>query len=105
MIKKIIVNRYIILALFILSLRPTLSANLSVTASTPYEPLTANELTTAVTAVKKLPQYSNDMLFSLVKLVEQPKTDDTSSSISQWKRQASLTLFNPKKNTVYEVEW
>lgn len=66
-----------------------------------FEPLTAEELMTAVNLVKQSPQYSKDLLFSFVQLEELPQTELDSKSFN---RRAYLLLFNPKKNQVSEVK-
>ncbi len=85
---------YFIMLLFLPSYLALANSN---SAPSAFEPLSATELINAVKVVKNGPQYSNDLIFSLVKLKEPNETESSPP------RQASLLMFNPQKNQVFEA--
>ncbi len=100
MLKKIYYITWLCLTLGMVSIA---CAATSAAIDRQFEPLTTQELTQAVAIVKKSPHYSNDLLFSLVRLAEPTKiAQDTTASITP-QRQVAITLFNPKQNSVYEA--
>ena len=67
-------------------------------SSAQWESLSADELNNAVSIVKQSPQYSKNLLFSSVQLKEPAENLPAVKD-----RKASLLMFNPKKNQVFEV--